>query len=115
MAHNESLRLHIDVDTPELPIAPLLLMPLVENTFKHVGDLSQPDAICISLTVTQRHLLLATDNVMKAPTAPASSARSTGVGLSVLRRRLDLLYPGRHSLTTSSAEGRYRTKLSIQL
>jgi LytS/YehU family sensor histidine kinase len=115
MAHNESLRLHIDVDTPELPIAPLLLMPLVENTFKHVGDLSQPDAICISLTVTQRHLLLTTDNVMKAPTAPASSARSTGVGLSVLRRRLDLLYPGRHSLTTSSAEGRYRTKLSIQL
>jgi LytS/YehU family sensor histidine kinase len=115
MAHADALRLTVDVDAPELPVAPLLLMPLVENTFKHVGDLSLPGAICISLTVHGRRLVLTTDNVLKPATPTSTSARTTGVGLAVLRRRLTLLYPGRHALTTLSSGGRYRTELSLQL
>jgi LytS/YehU family sensor histidine kinase len=111
MAEAESLRLVIDVDAPDLPIAPLLLMPLVENTFKHVGDTHLTDAIVISLTLHERTLTLTTDNVMKS--TPAAS--STGVGLKVLRRRLQLLYPGRHTLLAEQRADRYHTELTLRL
>jgi hypothetical protein len=114
MAEAESLRLDVDVDAePDEEIAPLLLMPLVENTFKHVGDLTRPDAIVITLTVRDHQLRLTTENVMKDLAQPRS--KSTGVGLQVLRRRLQLLYPGRHELITGEREGRYRTELRVTL
>ncbi len=122
MPQTESLRLDISVDDPTLPIAPLLLMPLVENTFKHVGNLSLPDAIIIKLTVADRRLTLTTNNVMKTPAAGDAkeaaaphNAKSTGVGLRVLQRRLSLLYPGHYTLTSDVADGRYLTELKVEV
>ncbi|WP_022822050.1 sensor histidine kinase [Hymenobacter norwichensis] len=82
------------------PIAPLLLLPLVENAFKH-GDLAaRPVAVQITLE-------LASDGQLRFSVlnhvAPADAERELpnqpgGVGLVNLRRRLALLYPGRHTL-----------------
>ena len=130
MGKPASLRADIgdDVMQTTLTVAPLLLIPLVENCFKHCGDTTQTDAIRLSLTLDDRRLTFCTDNNMKtaadetSATAIRDTTRSTarpsspqhGVGLTVLRRRLELLYPDRYTFSAGRQDdGRFRTTLTI--
>lgn len=102
----------------DMQIAPLLLTPLVENCFKHCGALDEERAICIRIEVTQDRILFSTDNNLKA--APEEKQKlqpkkQGGVGLSVLRQRLHLLYPRKHHFSAGIAEGRFRTSLQINV
>ena len=86
---------HGPIDTA-FPVAPLLLLPLVENAFKH-GDLAaRPEAIRIGLEMTKTELRFSVHNYV----APATDLphQPGGLGLHNLRRRLELLYPNRHEL-----------------
>lgn len=97
-------------------VAPLLLIPLVENCFKHCGATTEPNAICIRLVVENDHFEFTTDNTLPQPSAPASQTGHSaqhGVGLSVLRRRLQLLYPNHYKLTAGEEGQRFRTRLLI--
>ncbi len=77
-------------------IAPLLLIPFVENAFKH-GVTTGPDAeIQIAISV-YGHLLNLTVNNPKAEDADGLEDR-TGTGFENIRNRLTLLYPGKHEL-----------------
>lgn len=106
----------ISLTFPSIPkdsmqIAPLLLIPLVENCFKHCGATDEANAICISLSVDEHGFLFATDNTVTSE--PAPSKKTSGLGLSVLRRRLELLYPGRYSFTAGIVDNRFKTSLRV--
>ena len=98
----ESLRLP-DVAPPVIEIAPLtanwqlpplLLVPFVENACKH-GDLSRPDApLTIRIGETVAGLSLRFSNATTSKSALRDSVG--GIGLENVRKRLILLYPGRH-------------------
>ena len=96
-------------------IAPLLLVPLVENCFKHCGSTSETDAICIRLEERDDGLLFSTDNNLPAAedNAQATSDAQHGVGLTVLRRRLELLYPDSYTFTARREDNRFKTMLTI--
>ena len=80
----------------DLQIAPLLLMPLVENAFKH-GVKENIDQTKISLQLKKENTQLFFKIVNTIP--PTSSPKSVkGIGLNNLKRRLDLLYPNQYSL-----------------
>lgn len=99
------------VDDGSLPVAPLMLITLVENCFKHGIN---PKAACyikVALSVTDRQILLETSNLL----LKEEVKKSTRLGLQNLRRRLELLYPGRHQLTTEISDGTYQAKLQINL
>ena len=117
MPQPDSLTFEVDVDNPKLEIPPLLLLPLMENCFKHCGDLNAPDAIRISISLRKGMLEYRSSNNVKPAeqegTVPAKHRH--GVGLSVLRRRLDLLYDGHYSLLTEKAETRFVTFLQVEL
>ncbi|NVO30157.1 sensor histidine kinase [Hymenobacter lapidiphilus] len=97
------------------PIAPLLLLPLVENAFKH-GDLTaRPVAVHIALH-------LAPDGLLRFSVlnyvAPADAERPLprqpgGVGLANLQRRLELLYPHRHTLDVQTTPEQHRVTLVL--
>ena len=96
-------------------VAPLLLLPLLENAFKH-GDLAaRPVAVHLRLSLTvARHLRVEIRNAV----APADATRSLpdttgGVGLANLRRRLQLLYPGRHQLHVQAAATEHTVILEL--
>jgi hypothetical protein len=74
-------------------IAPMLLIPFVENAFKH-GALYQHQAIVIQLTADDRQLAFQCRNAKQA----GEKDKTGGIGLANLRRRLDLEYPSRYSL-----------------
>ncbi len=90
-----TVRLDVDLDNPKTEIAPLLLLPLVENAFKH-GASEQRDEARISISIVLKNNVLDakienTKPFDKPHTAP-------GIGLQNLRRQLELLYPKRHEL-----------------
>lgn len=98
-------------------IAPLLLLTLVENAFKHHGFNGDSDFIRISVTVTDGWLHCAFVNSYPGERQAAVSAGrgESGVGLANVRRQLRLIYPKRHTFSADASEGVFRVALSVNL
>lgn len=101
-----------DIDEP-YKIVPLILIPFVENAFKHGPDRSRSDAwVDISLHVADDKLFLSVKNgVNHTAEKPADG----GVGLQNVRRRLELHYPKRHSLDITETNNSYGIELVVNL
>ena len=108
-------RLHFAIDPglpAHFPIAPMLLLPLVENAFKH-GDLTAaPHAVQLTLAVHDGRLTFAVRNAIRRAVRPAPTGPG-GVGLANLRRRLQLLYPQRHELHVEESAAQYHVTLTL--
>ncbi len=98
-----------------LHIAPLLLMPLVENAFKHgiPADATAGAFVRIDLAIERGNLRLMVVNSDHPKTDTDRSG--SGIGLDNLRRRLSLLYPGAHTLRLERSEGAHTARLTIRL
>jgi two-component system LytT family sensor kinase len=90
-------------------IAPLLLIPFVENIFKH-GNLHDPDRpATISLNCTAAGLVFHTRNAKSL----GNKDNSSGIGIANMKRRLDLLYAGHHQLSITGEKDIFETELTI--
>jgi two-component system, LytTR family, sensor kinase len=89
---------------------PLMLLPLVENACKYV---SRPGSIFISIQPDHENLVCKISN--STGTKPTTAKGSGGLGLENLKRRLDLLYPGKYRLELQAAEGNFSAWLQIPL
>ncbi len=95
-------------------ISPLLLIPFVENAFKHVSRLpSQTGYVVISLDQKGRELRFVVEN-SRSDQAPRKK-NASGLGLENARKRLEIIYPDRHELTVEKTDSRYKTTLVIAL
>ncbi len=92
------------VDPPEaneagiLKIAPMLLIPFVENAFKHGISLREPSHIKITLQVNNGQLLFNVNNSIHLQPDKDPEKNKNGIGLDNVKQRLQLLYPGKHEL-----------------
>lgn len=104
------------IDNQNLNIAPLLLIVLVENAFKHGKKmLKDPIEIKIDLTVDQdaRMLFLVKNN---CPRSSDEIGNERGIGLENLQRRLEVLYPGtQHELIVKHKDEQFLVSLEINL
>lgn len=95
-------------------IAPLILIPFVENAFKHGIYPPHPSVIRIDFEVSREHLRFQVSN-------PVFSDREnelphpSGIGLENVRRRLALLYPERHELRVEQKGGIFTVELALDL
>ncbi|HVZ57741.1 MAG TPA: sensor histidine kinase [Chitinophagaceae bacterium] len=103
------LRVCFDPGLDGQQVYPLLFLPLVENAFKYVGGDYRMD---ISLKKERDGLSFRIENSLPADW-PVE--RRGGIGLENLRRRLALLYPGRHRFSAQFREDRYIAELSLIL
>jgi hypothetical protein len=109
---NTQVEFIADLPHPDRPLAPLLLLPLVENCFKHAIGPQGENSIRIHLSQTDAGLTLRTDNSVPPHFRPAPS----GLGLPNLRARLAQFYPGnRHHFTVEATEKRYQATLALVL
>jgi two-component system LytT family sensor kinase len=94
-------------------LAPLLLMPLVENAFKFVSSFPDRDnQVRIRLLFDGTRFQFEIGNsIDEVPT----TASVGGIGLENVRRRLQLLYPGRHTLTLDAGPAYYTVSLKLQV
>ena len=110
-------RLDLNTEFPDtagdLFIAPLLLLPFIENAFKHgtSQSLEQP-WISLAVTVENSRLHL---KLLNGKNNDVSKARSSGIGITNVKKRLELLYPGRHELKISDDEYVFVVDLWIEL
>lgn len=105
-----------DEPVPDYPIAPMLLLPFIENAFKHGIDASQQSEIRIHAGLSNGALKLHVENHI-FPAQHVAGTESGGIGLSNTRRRLDLLYPEKHRLEIQNDEraNTYTVNLTINL
>ena len=96
-------------------MAPMLLLPFVENAFKHGVSTQSPSSLCIMISQQGDVLHLEVRNTIF--TGKPVVEDSTGIGLVNTRRRLDLLYPGRYSLRIDeqAADNTFLVQLTLQL
>jgi sensor histidine kinase YesM len=107
--------LEVSGDPDDLFIAPMLLIPFIENSFKHGLSGGEKSAfIHIRLKIDAGRLEFEAVNSMGEPD-PLDPDRRKGIGIENTRQRLELLYPGRHSLMISREENRFGVNLKIQL
>jgi two-component system LytT family sensor kinase len=100
-------------DLLNLRIAPMLLIPFVENAVKHgAQSTNEQSTIDISVAIKNTTLHFRVDN-SKPPMVSAS--KRSGLGLENVRRRLSLLYPNSHVLEIDDTKKVYHVNLSIDL
>ena len=109
------LNLKVDFDIKEdwHTIEPMLLIPFVENAFKHGTGLTDDPEIEIQLTVTENHLHFTVKNKFKETNAIKD--KTSGIGLTNVKRRLELLYPGSHILSINKKNDWFAVYLDLTL
>lgn len=116
--YGQNLDLTFDItgDIQTTRIAPLILLPFVENSFKHgvSGELAEK-WITVNLNVNHQFLTFKVANSCSRDEQPAEADYTGGIGLKNVRRRLELLYPGRYTLDIQRAEGTFLVVLQITL
>ncbi len=109
-----NIELDLDESRPHLYIAPLLLVPFVENAFKHshIED-RQSGWICIRLHTGDNHLVFEVSNSI--PQTAHAKDEVGGIGLSNVRRQLELVYPEQHVLDICTKDNAFHAHLYINL
>lgn len=114
LRYDETLRINFnhDVENMRQAVPPLLLMPLVENAFKHgVSETRSRPFVDIHLKTQNRQLVFVVKNSSEAT---AGDAVTENIGLSNLRRQLELLYT-EYNLTVQQGVGVFTATLKINL
>jgi len=115
LRYDESLRVlfHYDIEDGRQSIPPLLLIPLVENAFKHgVSETRSQPYVDIHLSVNNRQLRFVVSN--STDSAPGEGSVRENIGLSNLRRQLELLYTD-FRLAVQQGEATFTATLLINL
>lgn len=107
---NAYVELGVSGVEPHQQIVPLILIPFVENAFKHGVSTDPDNPIRIRIAIQENELKLAITNKMSSQ----NKDETGGIGLINVQRRLDLLYPGKYQLNISD-NGVYSAELSLIL
>jgi LytS/YehU family sensor histidine kinase len=94
-------------------IEPMLLIPFVENAFKHGVGMVKDPSIEIELNDDEKSLFFSVSNKVSKQNSEIKD-ESSGIGLVNVRRRLELLYPDQHELNIHEKEDSYLIELKIK-
>jgi two-component system LytT family sensor kinase len=108
------LHYHLTGHSGNLTIAPMLFLPLIENAYKYSSAKEGENIINIDIKIDIKNLNFVIKNEYD-PSRKEIATATGGMGLTLVRRRLDLIYPGRHTFLITQEENRYRIELVIQL
>lgn len=106
------VRMSVEGKTEGVTIAPMLLIPFVENAFKHGSKNVQP-GITIRLQSDDHMIRFEVVNYLKKGRRDPDNQYS-GIGLSNIRRRLELNYPGKHTLSVREENDQFWVNLLIE-
>ena len=107
----EDIRFEVDGDQNVL-ISPALFVPLIENAFKYASFRSKKPCVDIRLTSSNGKVIFEASNYYENKINDSGSDHS-GFGIMNLRKRLELVYPGKHQIDIEHGDMLYHTKLTI--
>jgi LytS/YehU family sensor histidine kinase len=111
------IEIHDDIyaDRSELTIAPMLLIPFVENAFKHGISLNAKSSVMISLKDEGAQLTFEVKNTRHSRRHADPEKHQSGVGLKNVRERLKLLYPGKHKFSIAESDHEFAIRSDLIL
>ncbi|WP_212003287.1 sensor histidine kinase [Chitinophaga sp. HK235] len=106
---------HVGPEVRNFRIAPLMLIPFVENAFKYVSTYTtRENSIRLHLNYQNDTFLLEVENTIEPVSKPATNGAG-GIGLENVKRRLDLIYKGDYNLLITPGPSTYKVMLSIKM
>ncbi len=112
LSNSEDVKLSIKGEYEKKNIYPLLLISFIENAFKYGTDFKGVTDIDIKIHVIENRLTFKVSNIIGIH---QKSKGNSGVGLTNIKNRLDLLYPGLHTLDIHEENDRYIVDLTLIL
>ncbi len=107
------VKFHSDASVTGFSIEPLLLVPLVENAFKHISHHTHTmNYVTVDMTRQNGHFHFQVKNSKE--TQPITEEQG-GIGLQNVKRRLELLYPAKHQLEITETPADFLVSLKLQL
>jgi sensor histidine kinase YesM len=110
---NHQIAMQVRGEVRGMQIAPMLILPFVENSFKHGLKGGVDNAfVTIGLDVSAKQLLLCIEN-SKGKAVAETMAGQTGIGIGNVRKRLELIYPDKFQLKISDKAETFEVHLQI--
>jgi LytS/YehU family sensor histidine kinase len=114
-----NFKLTIQFEQPysgDLSIAPFVLMPFIENAFKHVSQRKdQTNWIRMNLRFDKQQLYFTITNSISVINNSSELMAYSGIGLKNVKRRLDLIYPEGHDLRIEKDSEHFEVTLRLDL
>jgi len=108
--------IHVDIDRADRMqmIEPMLLIPFVENSFKH-SKIEDTEHGWISMMLTSDDNSITFEIANSVPSQKAAVDKNSGIGVENVKRRLYHLYPNKHTIDIGMDDKEYRIKLKIEV
>jgi two-component system, LytTR family, sensor kinase len=113
LRHKDFVEFTISGDVAGKTIAPMLLIFFVENAFKHGSKNVPSPGIRINLVIGEKQVRFEVSNAVRKNVSATKEGQYGGLGLNNIRRRLNLIYPGKHQLSISNEEDLFNVQLII--
>ena len=104
----------VEGNQDRIQIAPMLFIPFIENTFKHCTDKKEKNAIRFHFQIQESEIRFEASNLSDV-SKHINKDSSSGIGLNIVKRRLDFLYPGKYDLQIKQENGYFCVSLKIKL
>lgn len=118
MKLRQSKRVDLQVDFPhdfsDFSIPPLLFIPFIENAFKHGVSHREASVIKIRMEIDKGKICFFTINGIGKSPLTGDLQEHSGIGLDNVKKRLGLLFPGKHELQIENDQTLFKVKLCIQ-
>ena len=114
--YGNELKINIEIDdtVKNMLISPMLLLPLVENSFKHgVSGEIHEKWIHIKINKGNNKVIFSIENSRDADSIDKKESYTEGIGLKNVIRRLELIYKNRHELKIEDQDDRFKVILTI--
>ena len=94
-------------------IAPMILIPFIENAFKHSVDSSIENGIIVKISINNSKLVFNCEN--QYDKAETDKDKTQGIGLETVQKRLDLIYNNKYKMIINSENSIFKVNLELEL
>jgi len=106
------VKFSINGDYEAIIVAPMLFLPFIENAFKHSVDSDCESGIIILFNINKNIITFSCDN--KYDKTDSERDNTHGIGLETVKKRLELIYPGKHKLKINKKDSSFNVELKIE-
>lgn len=107
------ITINLNLEDEDIQIAPMLLIPFVENAYKHGINPLVKSFLQIDLKAGSEDIQFVIENSINKDNSAFDKEKGFGIGLDNVKRRLEYIYPGKHNLSIAETENRYLVILKI--
>ncbi len=112
ITNENNISFNISGNIDNIQIAPMIFITFIENAFKHSSLKKTENSVMIKLDVSENQINFSCDNSLSFP--PAEKDESSGIGLEMIKKRLELIYPKVHELKINKTEQNFAVNLKIK-